>query len=188
MHEPEAVIFERVEDAEMDEFEPVRPGELHVEWDDEEDYRMAEERFEALVDILFSHMDGDADLAVFEEVRDTPGWSEGEVIWEGMDFDQMFTDPGEFHAFELLSRRDQRAFIRERLRTQQASDTVEATDGEIEMDVDRRPPEEEDQQRPAHGPVNDQPPLVSYETETEHRPMDHDIGIVTDRDRRRKKR
>ncbi len=188
MREPEAVIFERVDEAELDEFEPLRPGEPHVEWDGEEDYRMAEERFEALVDILFAHIEDDEALAVFEEVRDTLGWSEGEVIWEGMDFDQMFTDPGEFHAFELLSRKDQRAFIRERLRTQQATGTAEATDGEIDLDVDRRSPEEEDRPVPAKAQGKAQPPLVSYETETEHRPVDHDIGITPGKRRRRRER
>jgi len=188
MREPEAVIFERVEDQELDEFEPLRPGEPHVDWDDEEDYRMAEERFEALVDVLFAHLEDDGDLAVFEEVRDTLGWSEGEVIWEGMDFDQMFTDPGEFHAFELLSRRDQRAFIRERLRTQQASGTADATDGETDLDLDGKAPEEDPRRGPPTVPPKEQHPLVSYETETEHRPMDHDIGMTTGRDRRRGKR
>lgn len=147
---------------------------------------MAEERFEALVDELFTAIEDDEAKEVFEEVRDTLGWSEGEVIWEGMDFDQMFTDPGEFHDFELLSRRDQRRFLRDRLRTQQASGAAEASDeGGVEMKTDHRkkdlratgPPEVREPRSPGQ--------LVSYETETEHRPGDLDIGL---QDRRRKRR
>jgi hypothetical protein len=191
MGEPKAAFFEVVSDGEehLPEFEPVHPGEPHVEWDDEEGYEMAEERFESLVDELFSQLEDEEAMAVFEEVSGVLEWSDGEVIWEGMDFDQIFTDPGEFHDFELLSRRDQRRFLRERLRTQQASGAAEATDeGGVEMRMDPRPKDKRSK-RPAEPPKPRSPgQLVSYETETEHRPQDLDSGIHTDRSKRRKKR
>ena len=186
MEEPKATIFEVVADHDEDlpEFEPVHPGQAHVDWDDEEDYEMAEERFESLVDELFSDLKDEEALAVFEEVMSALGWSDGEVIWEGMDFDQMFTDPGEFHNFELLSRRDQRMFLRERLRTQQASQAAEASDdGEIEMITEPLPKEKKTVKVPERRSPGQ---LVSYETETEHRPEDLDIVIHTDRKKRRK--
>jgi hypothetical protein len=187
LREPEAPLFEEVDvDVSLPVFEPVHPDEPHVEWETEEDHWMAEERFGALVDELFTAIEDREAKEVFEEVRDTLGWSEGEVIWEGMDFDQMFTDPGEFHDFELLSRRDQRRFLRDRLRTQQASGAAEASDeGGVEMKTDHRakdkratvPPEAREPRSPGQ--------LVSYETETEHRPGDLAIGL---QDRRRKRR
>ena len=147
LNEPKATLFEEVQKAEdvaLPVFEPVSPDEPHVVWDTEEDHEMAEERFEALVDELFTVLDDPEDVAVFEEVLDSLGWSEGEVIWEGMDFDQVFSDPGEFHDFELLSKREQRRFLRDRLRTQQASFGVEASDdlflprlGRQEQNVER---------------------------------------------------
>jgi hypothetical protein len=186
MEEPRATIFEEVPQAgeDLPVFEPVHPGQEHVEWDDEEDYGIAEERFESLVDELFSDFEDEEAMAVFEEVKDALGWSDGEVIWEGMDFDQMFTDPGEFHDFELLSRRDQRKFLRERLRTQEASLAADASDdGGVEM-ITTPPPKE---RRPTPAPSKRSPgQLVSYETETEHRPHDLDIGIRTDRKKRRR--
>lgn len=188
MEEPKATIFEEVPETAEDlpEFEPVRPGQDHVEWDDDEDYGMAEERFEVLVDQLFTDFEDEEAMAVFEEVMDVLGWSDGEVIWEGMDFDQMFTDPGEFHDFELLSRRDQRKFIRERLRTQQASQVADASD-EGEVEILTTPPPKERPSPPA--PARRSPgQLVSYETETEHRPHDMDIGIAPDARKRRRKR
>lgn len=189
LNEPRATLFEEVdEQVSLPVFEPVPPDEPHVEWETEEDHVMAEERFETLVDELFTVLDDPEDQAVFEEVLDTLRWSEGEVIWEGMDFDQMFTDPGEFHDFELLSRREQRRFLRDRLRTQQASFGVEASDeGEVEMEMDHRPKE---RRQTAPEPPKQRSPgqLVSYETETEHRPEDLDIGIHTGREKRRKRR
>jgi hypothetical protein len=180
-------MFVEVEE-DLAEFEPVHPEEPHVEWDDEEDYEMAEERFESLVDQLFTDFEDDEDQAVFEEVRDALGWSEGEVIWEGMDFDQMFTDSGEFHAFELLSRKDQRRFLRERLRTQQASGAAEASDdGEIVMDTDPRPKAKKAPTGASPAERRSPGQLVSYETETEHKPAETDIGLATDRRKRRRK-
>jgi hypothetical protein len=191
MEAPKAIIFEEVAETEehLPEFEPVRPGEPHVEWDDEEDYEMAEERFESLVDELFSDFEDEEAMAVFEEVSGVLGWSDGEVIWEGMDFDMMFSDQEEFHSFELLSRRDQRKFLREHLRPQQASDAAEAADeGGVEMEMDLRPKDKR-AKRDVKAPEPRSPgQLVSYETETEHRPQDLDSGIHTDRSRRRKKR
>jgi len=187
MEEPRAPIFEVVADTDDDlpEFEPVHPGQAHVEWDDGEDYEMAEGRFESLVDELFSDIEDEEAMAVFEEVMGALGWSDGEVIWEGMDFDQMFTDPGQFHDFELLSRKDQRKFLRERLRTQQASLAADASDdGEIEMITDPPPKERKAVKTPKPRSPGQ---LVSYETETEHRPQELDIGINTDRKKRRKK-
>ena len=190
LEEPTPTIFKEVGEAgeEFPEFEPVHSEEPHVEWDDEEDYEIAEERFEALVDELFSDFEDEEAMSVFEEVMDALGWSDGEVIWEGMDFDQMFSDPGEFHDFELLSRRDQRRFLREHLRTQQASGAAEASDeGEVEMKTDLRP---KDKARKEGKPPGPRSPgqLVSYETETEHRPQELDIGFDTDRSKHRKKR
>ncbi|NIP33631.1 MAG: hypothetical protein GWN18_01750 [Thermoplasmata archaeon] len=189
LNEPQATLFEEVdEQVSLPVFEPVSPDEPHVEWETEEDHEIAEERFEALVDELFTVLDDPEDQAVFEEVLGSLGWSEGEVIWEGMDFDQMFTDPGEFHDFELLSRREQRKFLRDRLRTQQASFGVEASDeGEVEMEMDHRP---KGRRQSAPEPPKPRSPgqLVSYETETEHRPEDLDIGMHTGREKRRKRR
>ncbi|UCC93863.1 MAG: hypothetical protein JSW25_04125, partial [Thermoplasmata archaeon] len=108
--------------------------------------------------------------------------------WEGMDFDMMFTDPGDFHDFELLSRKDQRQFLRERLRTQQASGAAEAFDeGGVEMRM-TPPPRPDKAKRPPAPTPRSPGQLVSYETETEHRPQDSDIGIHSDRAKRRKKR
>jgi hypothetical protein len=187
MREPGPDLFEQVEEEAptLPVFEPVPPDEPHVEWESDEDHYMAEERFDALVDELFRDIGDADDMAVFEEVQDSLGWSEGEVIWEGMDFDQVFSDPGEFHDFELLSRKEQRRFLRDRLRTQQASGGVEASDeGEVEMKTDLRP---RDRRAPpkATGPRGTGQ-LVSYETETEHRPQDLDTGIHTGRKRRKR--
>ncbi len=188
MRAPEATIFEEVakgEDGLQDEGDPVAHGEPHgephVDWDDEEGW-------EALLEDLFTEFEDEEDAEVFEEVVETLGWSSGEVIWEGMDFDQMFIDSGEFHAFELLSRKDQRAFLRDRLRTQQASGVVEAGDGEIDLDVDRRGDGKRRPKQPVptgkdRGPSS----LVSYETETEHSPEELEIGISPDKGRRRKR-
>jgi hypothetical protein len=190
LREPEPTLFERVVEEEapaLPVFEPVPPDEPHVEWENDESHYMAEERFDSLVDELFRDLEDEEDMAVFEEVQDSLGWSEGEVIWEGMDFDQVFTDPGEFHDFELLSRKEQRRFLRDRLRTQQASGGVEASDdGEVEMKTDLRPRERRAAPRSPEPRSTGQ--LVSYETETEHMPGDLDIGIHTGRDRRKRRR
>lgn len=160
-----------------------------MEWDGEEGYQMAEERFEALVDELFHAFEDEEAQAVLEGGRDTLGWSDGEVIWEGMDFDQVFTDPGKFHDFELLSRRDQRKFLREHLRTQQASGAAEASDeGGVEMEMEPRPKAKKAGQGPKKPEPRSPGQLVSYETETEHRPEELDIGIHTGRRKRRKER
>lgn len=186
MAPPKPTIFEEVDEVEgLDEFEPVQTGEPKVEWDDEEEHEMAEERFEALLEELFS--DTDEDLGFFEAVEDDLSWSEGEVIWEGMDFDQMFTDSEEFHNFELLSPRDQKRFLRDRLRTQQISDAAEATDGEIDMEQGRKdkaikpkPNRPEEPRSPGS--------LVSYDTETEHRPEELDLGLAPGKRKRRRGR
>jgi hypothetical protein len=188
--EPKATIFEEVkaeEDASLEEFEPVPHNEPAVEWDDGEDWEVVEERWEALLEDLFTDFEDQEDMNAFEEVIENLGWSSGEVIWEGMDFDQMFTDSGEFHAFELLSRKDQRAFLRDRLRTQQASDVAEAGDGEIDLDTDRR--SDPGHTKPVPKKATDgkgSGSLVSYETETEHRPEDLDIAIATGKGKRRR--
>jgi hypothetical protein len=190
MDVPKATIFEEVAVAveDLPEFEPVHPGQPHVEWDDEEDYEMAEERFESLVDELFSDFEDEEAMADFEEVMSALGWSDGEVIWEGMNFDQMFSDSGQFHDFELLSRKDQRKFLREHLRTQQASGAAEASDeGGVEMRMDLRPKAK--RAKSVTKPTEPRSPgqLVSYETETEHRPQELDIGMNTNRSKRRKR-
>jgi hypothetical protein len=192
LREPKATLFEevqRAEDVALPVFEPVPPDEPHVEWETEEEHVVAEERFEALVDELFTTLDDPEDASVFEEVLDSLGWSEGEVIWEGMDFDQVFTDPGEFHDFELLSRRDQRRFLRDRLRTQQASGAAEAADeGGVEMKTDLRPKDRRHKDPPRPKEPRSPGQLVSYETETEHRPEDMSIGLQDPREKRRKRR
>ncbi len=191
LKEPKATVFEevqRAEDVALPVFEPVPPDEPHVEWETEEEHVVAEERFEALVDELFTVPDDPEDMAVFEEVLDSIGWSEGEVIWEGMDFDQMFSDPSEFHDFELLSRRDQRRFLRDRLRTQQVSYGAPASDeGEVEMDMDHRPKDRREKRAPEPREPRSPGQLVSYETETEHMPEDLAIGLQDPRAKRRKR-
>jgi hypothetical protein len=97
----------------------------------------------------------------------------------------MFTDPGEFHNFELLSRKEQRAFLRDRLMTQQAVGTAEPDDGEIDMDVGTAEPPQEKEKEPIK-PKDSPGPLVSYETETEHKPHELDIGIAPGKGKRRK--
>lgn len=189
LREPKATLFEVVdEQVSLPVFEPVHPDEPQVEWDTEEDHFMAEERFESMVDELFTDFEDDEAMADFEEVRDKLGWSEGEVIWEGMDFDQVFTDPGEFHDFELLSRRDQRKFLRDRLRTQQASGAADAADeGGVEMKTDLRPKDRHKREHPGTRERRSPGQLVSYETETEHRPEDMAIGLHDPREKRRKR-
>lgn len=189
--QPKATIFQEVEadeDTSLEEFEPVSHDEPDVEWATGEDGEVVEERWEALLEDLFTDFVDQEDMDAFEEVIENLGWSSGEVIWEGMDFDQMFTDSGEFHAFELLSRKDQRAFLRDRLRTQQASDVAEAVDGEIDLDTDRR--SGPGREKTAPGKTTDgkgSGSLVSYETETEHRPEDLDIVIATGKGKRRRR-
>ena len=194
MKPPRATIFEEVREErppeDLDEFEPVRSGEPTVHWDDDE-FEVVEENWEAYLEDLFSDFEDEEDAEVFEELMDTLGWSEGEVIWEGMDFDQMFVDTGEFHAFELLSRKDKRAFLRDRLRTQQASGTAEP--GESELDVvlrtgGRLNREKVERGKAATKPETPQEHLVSYETETEHQPEELDIGIAPARGKRKRRR
>ena len=186
---PEATIFEEVEEEPQDipEFEPVE-----VEWEGGEEGEteppLPIERFEALLEELFSDTGDNDDLGFFEEVRDTLVWSEGEVIWEGMDFDQLFPAADDFAAFEALSLKDQRAYIRDRLRTQQASGTAEASDGETELQPLPTPARQG--QAGAKAPETDRSsgPLVSYETETEHQPQDLDISIGVEKRRKHRRR
>ena len=187
-------IFEEVEASEeeaVEEFEPLPHEEPDVVWDEEGHWDLAHDRLEALLESLFTDLEDGEDVEAFEEVRDTLGWSKGEVIWEGMDFDQLFSDPSEFHEFELLSRRDQRAFLRERLKTQQASGAAEAGDGEIALETDhraggrRKHPKHLDAGQ--HGRPEGSGSLVSYETETEHRPEDLDIGMAPARKKRHRR-
>lgn len=191
---PEVSIFEEVDatdEEEIEEFEPLSHEELDVVWDDDGVREMAQDRWEAMLEDLFATPEEGEDLEAFEEVRESIGWSKGEVIWEGMDFDQMFTDPGEFHEFELLSRKDQRAFLRERLRTQQASGVAEAGDDVIALETDRRGNGR--RERPEDGTTGQRVKgkeggsLVSYETETEHRPEDLDLGMSRGRPKRRRR-
>ena len=193
---PMATIFETVEEAEgkevtpesVPEFEPVHHGEPRVEWDDGEEWEVVEERFEAILEDLFSDW-VDEDRGIFEEVRDSLGWSKGDVIWEGMDFDQMFTDSGEFHDFELLSRKDKRAFLRDRLRTQQVSGTAEAGESELDLSLEPKRRIKPLRRAPSAPKAPSDPgPLVSFETETEHRAEELDIGIVPSKGKRRRER
>lgn len=186
---PEATIFEEVEDEgphDVPEFEPV---EVEWEGEDTEDHEppLPIERWESLLEELFTDSGDADDIDFFEEVRDTLKWSEGEVIWEGMDFDQLFPEASEFAAFERLSLKDQRAYIRDRLRTQQASGTAEPTDGEIDLRPSAPPARPGRGSAPPPDPRESPGPLVSYETETEHLPQDLDIGIGVDARRRRRR-
>ncbi len=97
---PPAPVFVEVgEEGEgPEEFEPVDEGAPAVVWEDEEDRRIMESRWEDLLEDLF----GD-ELSTFKEVEREVGWASGEVIWEGMDFEQIFGDADEFRAFELMS-------------------------------------------------------------------------------------
>ncbi len=161
-----------------------------MDWEGDE-FEVVEEQWEAMLEDLFSDFEDEEDVEVFEDVKETLGWSVGEVIWEGMDFDQMFTEAGEYQAFEQLSRKDKRAYLRDRLRTQQASGAAEA--GESELDIVLRTGGRLDRdkgEKEAKEPGNKDPqgPLVSYEQETEHRPEDLDLGISHGRGKRRKGR
>lgn len=190
MRHPEVSIFEEVDatdEEEIEEFEPISHDEPDVVWED--DRGLAQDRWEAMLEDLFTTPEEGEDLDAFEEVVESIGWSKGEVIWEGMDFDQMFTGPGEFHEFELLSRKDQRAFLRERLRTQQASGAAEAGDGEIALETDRRANGRRERSGSAdrRSKGKEGGSLVSYETETEHRPEDLDLGISHGGPKRRRR-
>lgn len=196
-----AAIFEEVEgdgprrpssrrgegEDELEEFEPVTDSEPIVHWEDEEHWEVVEERWEAYLEDLFSDFDADEEIEeadLFEEVEDDLGWSKGEVVWEGMDFDLMFTDLGEYEAFELMSRRDKRAFLRERLRTCQASTSLDAEESEVDEDLGPPPRRE----APARAPPRvEQGPLVSYETETEHRAEDLDVSQLHRSGKRRRR-
>jgi hypothetical protein len=189
---PKVAIFEHIkeEDRPDDEFEPVPVDEPHVEWDSTGDL---EERWEAILEDLFTGFEDDEDEAVFEEVKDNLLWSEGEVIWEGSDFDQVFSDSGEFHDFELLTRKEKRAFLRDRLRTQQAVGTAES--GDVDIDIGLKGAVGEKKARPLKKPKKNTPPpktspgpLVSFETETEHRPHELDMGLAPSKGKRRKGR
>jgi hypothetical protein len=194
MKPPKATIFEEVREdrseKDLDEFKPVHAEDPSVQWDEDE-FEVVEENWEAYLEDLFSEFEDEEDAEVFEELMDTLGWSEGEVIWEGMDFDQMFVDTGEFQAFELLSRKDKRAFLRDRLRTQQASGSAEA--GESDLDVvllsgGRLNRDKVEKKKPSPGPKAPQEHLVSYETETEHLPEELDIGIAQHKGKRKRRR
>jgi hypothetical protein len=194
MRPPRATIFEEVEEdrsgEDLDEFEPVAAEDPAIDWHEDE-FEVVEVNWEAYLEDLFSDLEDEEDAEAFEELMDSLGWSEGEVIWEGMDFDQMFTDPGEFHAFELLSRKDQRAFLRDRLRTQQASDTAEAGESELEVVLrtgGRLNRDKAEGKETTPKPKAPQEHLVSYETETEHLPHELDLGIAHGKDERRRRR
>ncbi len=117
----EPAIFEPVDpmDDPFTEFKPVEEGDHRVEWEDEDEVVLMEERFEAILEDLFG--DPAEDNEAFKEVTEELGWAPGEVIWEGMDFEAIFTDREDFQTFERLSRKDKRAFIRDRLRAGEGS-------------------------------------------------------------------
>lgn len=175
--EPEgrpAPMFVEVEEA-VDEFEPVDEDTPAVVWEDEEDRRIMESRWEDLLEDLF----GD-ELATFKEVEKEVTWAPGEVIWEGMDFEQIFGDADEFRAFELMSAIEKKKFLRNKLREHQASGAAEA--GDLELDATmrrkaraRKEPRKQPAARP-HGPST----TVSYETEGERTPEDLDTGLGGD--------
>jgi hypothetical protein len=190
---PKATIFEEVvEDPGAregtTEFEPVASEDPDVDWEGDVEWELEEEAWEHLLEDLFTHHQDEDDQDIFEEVRENLSWSEGEVIWEGMDFDQMFIDHGEYQAFELLSRKEKRAFLRERLRTQQASHAAEAD--ESDLDIEMEPVKEPKEKAQKKAPRKDKGsgPLVSYETETEHMPEDLDLHISNDHGKGRRRR
>ena len=183
--EPEgrpAPTFVEVADGE-DEFEPVDEDAPAVVWEDEEDRRLMESRWEDLLEDLF----GD-ELAIFKEVEREVKWAPGEVIWEGMDFEQIFGDADEFRAFELMSALEKKKFLRNKLREHQASSAADAGDLELDATMRRkaRARKEPAIQHPArpHGPST----TVSYGTEGERTPEDLDsLGGDRHRHHRRTK-
>jgi hypothetical protein len=112
----EPAIFEPVDpmDDPFTEFKPVEDGDHEVEWEAGEEVEIMEERFEAILEDLFG--DPAEDAEAFKEVTEELGWAPGEVIWEGMDFEAIFTDREDFQTFERLSKKEKRAFIRDRLK------------------------------------------------------------------------
>lgn len=187
--EPELMVFEKVEEdgpENLDEFVHVADDDPQVDWTGEEDRDVVEERWEAILEDLFAAED--EDLETFEEVFEGLQWSPGEVIWEGADFDQVFSGAQEFHAFELLSKKEKRAFLRERLGSHDVSSAVEATDGEISLSPRKGKTGKRSGRKGARRPRPKGEPgaLVSYETETEHKAEELDIGITAHGKRRRR--
>lgn len=184
--EPEghpAPAFVEVSDDAVEEFEPVDEDAPAVVWEDEEDRRIMESRWEDLLEDLF----GD-ELATFKEVEREVKWAPGEVIWEGMDFEQIFGDADEFRAFELMSALEKKKFLRNKLREHQASGAADAGDLELDTAMRRkaRARKEAGKQPPArpHGPSTS----VSYGTEGERTPEDLDsLGGDRHRHHRRTK-
>jgi len=166
----------------VDEFEPVDEATPAVVWEDEGDRRLMESRWEDLLEDLF----GD-ELTTFKEVEREVTWAPGEVIWEGMDFEQIFGDADEFRAFELMSALEKKKFLRNKLREHQASSAADAGDLELDATMRRkaRARKEPAKQHPArpHGPST----TVSYGTEGERTPEDLDI-LGGDRQHRQHRR
>ncbi len=166
-------FFEEVdEEEELPEFEPVDEPGPAVEW--EQDGEQMQRRWEELLTDLFGAAHEGAQS--FEEVTDGLDWSAGEVIWEGMDFDEVFGGPDEFHAFELLSAQDKKRYLRRKLQEHQASGTADATETELEA---RAPAPRPRQRAPPPRPPakREGPRLPSEASGAERRPDELESGL-----------
>jgi len=180
---PPAPMFVEVGDDGSEEFEPVDDDAPAVVWEDEEDRRLMESRWEDLLEDLF----GD-ELATFKKVEREVAWAPGEVIWEGMDFEQFFGDANEFRAFEMMSALEKKKFLRNKLREHQASGAADAGDLELDAAMRRR----SRARRERGGPPPARPPGPGTEgslmTEAERAPEDLDTGLGGDRHRHHHRR
>ena len=182
--EPEgrpAPTFVEVSDDE-DEFEPVDEDAPAVVWEDEADRDLMESRWEDLLEDLF----GD-ELATFKEVEREVKWAPGEVIWEGMDFEQIFGDADEFRAFELMSALEKKRFLRNKLREHQASGAADAGDIELDATMRRRARARREPQKPPAARPRGPSATVSHETDGERTPEDLDTALGADRHRHRRR-
>ncbi len=172
---------QRAEDDAVPEFEPVDEGGPAVDWEGEEQHM--QRRWEDLLEDLFGPTGGER--PPFVVVEDELRWADGEVIWEGMDFEQVFGNPDEFRAFELMDSAAKKRFLREKLLAHQASGAADAGDTEIERAAQQP-------RRPARAPPKPRPPprpggqtLRSHGSATERRPGELESGLGADGRRRR---
>jgi hypothetical protein len=166
---------QRTGDDEVPEFEPVE-GEGEgpaVDWEGEEQHM--QRRWEDLLEDLFGPAGGDR--APFDVVDDGLRWADGEVIWEGMDFEQLFGNPDEFRAFEQMDAAAKRRFLREKLLAHQASGAAEAGDTEIERTGAQRRRPARAQARPRPPPRPGGPTMPSEASATERRPGEMESGL-----------
>ena len=168
-------VPQRATDDEVPEFEPVAEDDgPAVDWEGEE--RHMQRRWEDLLEDLFGP--AGAGRAPFDVVVDGLRWADGEVIWEGMDFEQVFGNPDEFRAFEQMDAAAKRKFLREKLLSHQASGAADAGDTEIERAgaQHRRSAKPPARPRPALRPGG--PTMPSKGTTTERRPGEMESGLA----------